>query len=292
MGRVTILRLSVLLAAPLLVLEAHADSVCEKGHRDTTEAEQRTMTGVMEAAKAALPLAPEGWVIGGYEELSPIASICMDGESVPWGYRFSRTFNRTDDAAAREQALADVGARLRARQEELRPRQEALMAKMSALGGELGTAVQRGDQARVAALQVEIEKVTAEFEALAEEADDPAAIEAVARASAEDVTMSIAVDFNAITFVPAAEQRAAPPAGAHSAYRWTTEDTGVGTAHAVFLFGAWQPRAEGGVSATRRGNASSAAAHNFIVTVEADPGRIDSLLGSIDFSALAATLAR
>ena len=28
------------------------------------------------------------------------------------------------------------------------------------------------------------------------------------------------------------------------------------------------------------------------VTVEADPGRIDSLLGSIDFTALAATLVR
>ncbi|HUQ53874.1 MAG TPA: hypothetical protein VM692_16715 [Gammaproteobacteria bacterium] len=45
------------------------------------------------------------------------------------------------------------------------------------------------------------------------------------------------------------------------------------------------------VSAGRRGSASSAAAHSLVVTVEGDPARIDSLLGSIDFPALAATLA-
>jgi hypothetical protein len=42
----------------------------------------------------------------------------------------------------------------------------------------------------------------------------------------------------------------------------------------------------------RGGTASSAAAHAISLSVDADPGRIDSLLGSIDFAAIAATLTR
>jgi len=292
MGSATLLRVFVLVAAPLVVAEGHADSVCEKGSRETTAAERQTMMGFAEVAKAALPPAPTGWAIGGYEVFSAIENICKDFETTPWAYSYTRIFNRTDDTEARDQALAEVGARLRARQEELRPRQEAIMAKMSALGGELGVAFQRGDQARAAAIQAEIEKVAAEFEALAKESEDPAALEAVASASGEDRTMSVAISVNAGTFSDRNAESAAATAGARAVYRWTTVDTGVETAHAAFLFGDWQPETEGLMRAGRRGTVSSAAAHNMVVTVEAHPGRIDSLLASINFPALAATLAR
>src|SRR5262245_15422321 len=106
MGFAPVVRGSVLLAAVLGVSNAYADGVCEKGMRDTTPAERQTRVGVIEAIKAALPQAPQGWVIGGYEEVSPIASICRDTESTPWGQEFSRTFNRADDAADREAAMA------------------------------------------------------------------------------------------------------------------------------------------------------------------------------------------
>jgi hypothetical protein len=85
--------------------------------------------------------------------------------------------------------------------------------------------------------------------------------------------------------------RTQTPAGAHSAYRWTTSSDGVSEAHALVLFGGWQPRA-GGLASQRRGTTSSAAAHALAVTVDADPARIDSLLSSIDFGAIAATIAR
>ena len=109
---------------PLLTVApwAHADSVCEKGYSDTTAAERATMTQVLQAAKAALPAAPSGWVIGGYEEISVLSSICSDGEATPWPYNISRTYNRTDDAAEREQALADAAAVLRARQAKRQPK--------------------------------------------------------------------------------------------------------------------------------------------------------------------------
>ena len=179
-----------LLAAALGASAAYGDAECVRGFRDTTAAERQTMLGVMEAAKAALPGAPAGWIIGGYEELSPIGSICKDGENTPWAYSFSRTFNRTDDQAARDQALADAGDKARAAQAARQPRIDALMARMQTLSAELSAAAQKGDQARVDALNREMEGISKEFDAMA--AEDQPMIEDVAKATMQDRTMSIA----------------------------------------------------------------------------------------------------
>jgi len=279
-----------LLATALGTATAHGDAVCVQGFRDTTAAERQTMLGVMEAAKAALPGAPAGWIIGGYEELSPIGSICKDGENTPWAYSFSRTFNRTDDQAARDQALADAGDKARAAQAARQPRTDALMARMQTLSAELSTAAQKGDQARVDALNREMEGISKEFDAMA--AEDQPMIADVAKATMADRTMSIAIAVNPGVVSNSKMQKAAAPAGAHSAYRWSTSADGVKEGHAVVLLGAWQPRAAGGVASQRRGTSSSSAAHAVAVTVQADPARLDSLLDSIDFGAIAATVAR
>jgi len=281
-----------LLAAALGAFAAYGDAECVRGFRDTTAAERQTMLDVMEAAKAALPGAPPGWIIGGYEELSPIGSICKDGENTPWAYSFSRTFNRTDDQAARDQALADAGAKARAAQAARQPRIDALMARSQTLGAELGTAAQKGDQARVDAINREIEKISKQYEAIMAEGNDPALLESVAKATMQDRTMSIAIAVNPGVVSNGKMQKAAAPAGAHSAYRWSTSADGVKEGHAVVLVGAWQPRAEGGVASQRRRTNSSSAAHAVAVTVHADPARLDSLLDSIDFGAIAATVAR
>jgi len=285
-----IVRTVFLLAAALGASTAYGDAECVRGFRDTTAAERQTMLGVMEAAKAALPGAPAGWIIGGYEELSPIGSICKDGENTPWAYSFSRTFNRTDDQAARDQALADAGVKARAAQAARQPRIDALMARMQTLSTELSAAAQKGDQARVDALNREMEAISKEFDAMA--AEDQPMIEDVAKATMADRTMSIAIAVNPGAVSNGKMQKAAAPAGAHSAYRWSTSADGVKESHAVVLLGAWQPRAEGGFASQRRGTNSSSAAHAVTVTVHADPARLDSLLDSIDFGAIAATVAR
>jgi hypothetical protein len=283
---------AVLLAAAIGASAAYADGVCVKGYRDTTAAERQTMLAVMEAAKAALPGAPTGWIIGGYEELSPVGTICKDGENTPWAYSFSRTFNRTDDQAARDQALADAGAKMRAAQEARQPQIDALTARMQTLGAELGTASQKGDQARVDAINREFEKTSKQLEAIYAQTNDPALLESVAKATMQDRTMSIGIRVNPGAISNADMKKSQAPAGAHSAYRWTTSADGVSEGHALVLFGAWQPRAQGGVESQRRGTQSSAAAHAVAVRVAADPARLDSLLASIDFGAIAATLAR
>ena len=283
---------AVLLAAAIGASAAYADGECVKGYRDTTAAERQTMLAVMEAAKAALPDAPTGWIIGGYEELSPIGTICKDGENTPWSYGFSRTFNRTDDQAARGQALAEAGVKVRAAQEARQPQIDALTARMQTLGAELATASQKGNQARVDAINRQLEKTSQQLEALYAQANDPALLESVAKATMQDRTMSIGIRVNPGAISNAEMKKSLAPTGAHSAYRWTTSADGVSEGHALVLFGAWQPRAPGGLVSQRRGTQSSAAAHAVAVRVAADPARLDSLLASIDFGAIAATLAR
>ena len=164
------------------------------------------------------------------------------------------------------------------------------MARMQTLSTELSAAAQKGDQARVDALNREMEGISKEFDAMA--AEDQPMIADVAKATMADRTMSIAIAVNPGVVSNSKMQKAAAPAGAHSAYRWSTSADGVKEGHAVVLLGAWQPSAEGGVASQRRGTSSSSAAHAVAVTVQADPARLDSLLDSIDFGAIAATVAR
>ena len=288
MGCATILRGSVLSVLVLGVSAAYADGVCEKDYRDTTAAERQTMLGVMERAKAALPQAPTGWVIGGYEELSPVGRICRDAETTPWTYGFSRTFNRADDLAEREAALADAGARARAAQAARQPRMDALQAKMEAVSAEFAAAGQSGDQARIAASQRAMDALSAEYAAVFAEAEDTQLLESIAIATEQDRTMSIGIEVNPGGISDSAMQSVAPFGAAQSAYRWTHADGPIETANVLLLYGAWQPRETGGVTSGRRGTASAPAAHAIAVRVQADPGRIDSLLASIDFNALAA----
>jgi hypothetical protein len=277
------------LGAWLAVLPAHADGVCEKGTRDTTAAERATMTNALETAKAALPTAPDGWIVGGYEEISVVQSICMDTEATPWSYNISRTYNRADDLAEREQLQADAGAALRASMAERQPRIEALMAKLPELGAALAEAGQKGDQARVDAINKEMEQLQAQMEAIMNEGPSPEQLAAIGGLLEQDRTMSISVQVNASWADTDGMQSAQAPAGASVAFRGEETSDGVPTAEATVLFGSWQPRAEGGgMQLARRGTVSSAAAHGVIMTVRADPARLDSLLARIDFGAIGA----
>ena len=60
--------------------------------------------------RAALPGAPEGWIIGGYEgEHSVTQNLCLEAEATPWSYGVSRTLNRADDAADASERSPSVG---------------------------------------------------------------------------------------------------------------------------------------------------------------------------------------
>lgn len=88
-----------------------ADGICEKGYRDTMDAERASMSAILEVLRNALPAAPEGWVILGDDQYAPPRSICMD--ATIWTYGHTRYYQRVDDQAEQEamiQAAADTRA--------------------------------------------------------------------------------------------------------------------------------------------------------------------------------------
>jgi hypothetical protein len=148
------------------------------------------------------------------------------------------------------------------------------------------------DTARTDALGREFEQIQKDLDALLASGNDDAIIEQVALATGLDRTMSIAVQVNPSSVGRGDMQPAAPPPGAHAAYAWTESEDGIDTAHTLVLIGAWQPRSENGIASQQAGTSSIAAAYAIAIDVAADPARLESLFGSIDFDALAATLAR
>jgi hypothetical protein len=246
------------------------------------------MTSVLERAKAALPQAPDGWVIGGYEEPSPIGRICIDVEGKPWAYRISRTYVRADDVAERGQLQADAGEALRASAAERQPRIDELTQRMQQLGLELGPAAQKGDQARIDAINQELEALQKQMESVLSDAPSAAQTEALGALLYQDREMSVAVAINSGSVSHADLQSTQAPAGAHSALRGESTREGIATATAVVFFGDWRPLANGGMQSVPRAGAASTAAHAIAVTVTADPARLDSLIGTIEFDALAA----
>jgi len=279
-----------LLPTLLLTSQVHADWECVKGFRDTTDAERSTMTQVLETAKAALPGAPDGWIIGGYEEISVRQSTCMDDETTPWSYNISRTYNRTDNVDEREATEQAYAADMQAAQAAKQPRIDALMAKAQALGAEQGTAAARGDFARAEQINLEIDALSKELDRVLDEGDPQAQADALAAATLQDVEMSISVSVNQGAIFDPAMEAAPAPANTRSAFRWQVTDGGITRAHALLLFGRWRPRAAGGVESDFSGDASPAVASAVAIHAIADPGRLDALLAGIDLSAIAALL--
>jgi len=279
-----------LLPTLLLTSQVHADWECVKGFRDTTDAERSTMTQVLETAKAALPGAPDGWIIGGYEEISVRQSTCMDDETTPWSYNISRTYNRTDNVDEREATEQAYAADMQAAQAAKQPRIDALMAKAQALGAEQGTAAARGDFARAEQINLEIDALSKELDRVLDEGNPQAQADALAAATLQDVEMSISVSVNQGAIFDPAMEAAPAPANTRSAFRWQVTDGGITRAHALLLFGRWRPRAAGGVESDFSGDASPAVASAVAIHVIADPGRLDALLAGIDLGAIAGLL--
>jgi hypothetical protein len=143
---------------------AVADAPCNSGFRDSTPAERARMTAILEIAKKALPPAPAGWKIGGYEEISVANSVCRDGENRPWSYGVARNYTRVDDYEARQQDMRDAAAHAAAEQAKKQPRMDALTAQMQALSQRQVALVQKGDMAGAEKLNHDMVKLLAEFQ--------------------------------------------------------------------------------------------------------------------------------
>lgn len=271
---------------------AYADGGCAKGWRDVTADERSTMTSVVDAAKKAMPAAPEGWVVSNEDSVSMPTSLCIDQEAAPWVYEVSRSYYHEAAQEARNQVMASAAADMSAQMEAKQPRLDALTAKMSEIGAEIAAAAQKSDFARAEALGKDLEKLSNEYQAVLEEGGATAKLNAAATEAGRDMSMTVVVRANALyEYPPAGAQAMPPPSGATSAFRWTDESVDRKESNALVLLGPWQPKGDGGFQAVPPAGAAAPSPQVISLRLIADESRISSMLGAIDFRTLSATLA-
>ncbi len=271
---------------------AHADSVCVNGYRDTTADERAAMTSVLENALRALPPAPEGWVLLSDERLYVKPTVCRDDEAQPWSYEFSRDYQRVDDLDQRNKILDDAAARVTAAIQAKQPRIDAVQAKIQELSTAAVAAAAKNDFARIDALNVELERATAEMERIMAEGGTLEQVDAANAEAGRDQNVRIAVSVNAAhePLGYGADSMTAPSA-AQYAYRWRETGSGASDVTALVLLGHWQVNGDA-AQPVPPANAAPTAAQVISVRITADESRIQSLLDSVNFETLAAPISR
>jgi hypothetical protein len=283
------------MAAFLVASSAQGDGVCYRGYRETTADERATMTAVLEAVKGALPPAPEGWVVLGDDALSITENICGDYAIIPWQYEFGRSYQRVDDQEARQQKLEAAGELMRADMAAKQPRLDAITARSQVLGAELGAAAEKGDYARADEINQEIFAGSEEYKRILDEGDATERMNALYAEMNQDLQMSVRASINPLTASPPAEGASAidVPAGATSAFRWSTTSGDVQEDQLVIFFGEWRTTPEGFLTTVRpEGSANLVEPRTIMVQVTAHAGRIAGIVDAINFEALASTLAK
>ncbi len=282
-------------ASLLLTSPSYGDGVCYRGYRETTTDERATMTAVLEAVRGALPPAPEGWVLLGDDALSITENICGDYAIIPWMYEFGRSYQRVDDQEARQQKMEAAGELMRADMAAKQPRLDAITARSQELGAELGAAAEKGDYARADVINHEIAAGSEEYKRILDEGDATERMNALYAEINQDLQMNVRASINPLTASPPAEGASAidPPAGATSAFRWSTTSGDTQEDQVVVFLGEWRTTDEGYLTTLRPdGPADLVKPHAIMVRVTAHAGRIAGIVDAINFDALAATLAK
>jgi hypothetical protein len=272
---------------------AQGDAPCNKDFRDTTPAERAQVTAVLKNVQAALPPAPEGWIIvvDPANEISVPHRICRDTEATPWRYGFTRTYKQATGADARMQMIEDQAASQQAAMEQNKPRLDAALAKYQSIMNQQMALNQKGDYAGAEKLNPQLKAAEKQYEAILNEVYDPAAMAATDKEVNRDFEYTIRVTVN-----PGSEpvgpgaKAVTPPARAKSAQRWHVENERESTDHALYLFGTWSPGAAGMWNSGSRGGGSPAAAHAIAVVVSGDPERVTTAVPTIGFPAIEAAV--
>jgi hypothetical protein len=137
----------------------------------------------------------------------------------------------------------------------------------------------------------EIEKLQAEYQKLAEEGIDEAAMTAASKEMNRDLELTIRVDVNPMTArTPDEAKPTTRPAGSGSAYRWHVEDENSSNDHALYYFGTWFKRPDGSFQPSVRQGAPFSAAHAISIEVIGYPERVTQMLAAIDFAKVASVV--
>lgn len=276
---------SLVAAVPI----AFADSPCNAGYRDTTAAERAKMTAVLEAIKGAMPAPPAGWTIGGDDAISVPQSMCQDFRLVPVSYDFTRWYRNVGESEQRQKIVMDQAGIQAEAFRKKQPRLDAIQKQMEAVSAKQIALIQKNDFAGAEKYNAEIDRLQTEYQRIADEGSDPAALEAASKKANRDMEMTISVRVNPFaSSVPAGAKPATAPAGAKSAYRWHVEDESQSNDHALFYFGSWFKRPDGSLQPNPPPGAPLSAAHGFTIEITGDPARVTQAVSAIDFARIAA----
>jgi hypothetical protein len=272
---------------------ARADAPCNRGYRDTTVAERATMTRILESVRRALPPAPEGWVIINDDPPTVPANLCMDFERTPWPYQYSLTYRRTDKQAEMDAGTRAAAEIMKADLEKKQPRLDAIQAKSMALVKQQVALMEKGDMPRALALNEQMAVLQEEGRRIMEEGDAEERSGAIMKEAWRDIEIGVSVQVNPGSESPAGTDSTAitvagSPAAAH---RWNSRDAGSYQGGATVLFGQWRTMSHGGRRLVVRSHVPANFPHGISVRVNADEKRLQSVLGSIDFAALAGLVA-
>jgi hypothetical protein len=268
---------------------ALADAPCNKGYRDTTPAERARITAVLQAAKDALPPAPAGWTLVGPDDFSVWTSLCRDHEGTPWSYHFGRSYTQVGDSAEREKLMKDAAASAAAVRAKNQARMDALQAEMQKVMQQQMALNQKGDYDGAQKLQPQMEKAQAEYEKLINAQSQ--VIESAGKEFERDLHMTISVHVNPGTERPGRNATKLPlPAGALTALRWQAEDPDATDDHALYMFGPWKQGTDGIWRQGVRAGVPPSGSHAVSVQVTADRERLAKIVQSIDFGKIAATV--
>jgi hypothetical protein len=215
------------------------------------------------------------------------ASLCQDGEKLPWDYSFTRSYGQVGDHAAREKVMENAAAAMAATQAKNQARLDALQAQLMAIVQQQMALNQKRDYAGAEKLQPQLEKTQAEYEKLANEGS--AQIDAAGREYHRDLEMSISVRVNADSEHPGngATQLAKPP-GALAAVRWPSANPDVSDDSALYLFGYWRQGPDGIWRSGTRPDVPTSGPHAVSVHVTADRERLADITQQINFAKIAA----
>ncbi|HKY00643.1 MAG TPA: hypothetical protein VJL86_13085 [Steroidobacteraceae bacterium] len=270
---------------------AIADSPCYKGYRDTSPAERAKMTAVLQTVKDAMPAPPAGWVISSDDMISVPQSLCQDFGLIPIDYGFGRLYRQVGDAEQRQKLMDDQSARLVEAYKQKQPRLEAIQGKMEKLNAQQIALLQKGDVAGAEKFGPQIAALQEEYQKVADEGNDPAAMDAVSKELNRDLELTISVRVNPTTAsVPTGAKPMAAPAGAKSAWRWHVEDNTQSSDHALYHFGTWFKRPDGSFQPSVRQGAPFSAAHGITLEISGDPQRVTQMISALNFPKVATAL--
>jgi hypothetical protein len=282
---------AALVAATLLAAQARAEGDCIAGYRDTTAAEREVMTAAVITARNAMPAPPEGWIINGDDAPYVIQNLCRDYEGGAWSYGHRRAYQRVDDMDARNQILQQAADAMKADMAAKQSRFDAIQARIEGLGQQLVAAATAGDYAKTDEINGQIEAASAEMEAVRSEGGIDAQMAQAQAAFNHDVTMSVAIDFNTARDGPGYQAQPWSPAGVPGrVFRWSDTNDGYQLDQALVLLGDWIPGQDGMFHFPPYGGRESTSVQSISLRVSADRGRIEQVLGAIDYTALQALM--